>query len=95
MLRPGGLLVVSFPVDPRLPTVDEDPAVADAAGRVARFGQHDHLRVFGADSSELLERPGNSPAAPERRKELAAVLPLLPAVRPLRARYMYGVMTYK
>ena len=54
VLRPGGLLVISFPVDLRLQTVDDNPSVVDTAGRIARFGQHDHLRVFGADSAELL-----------------------------------------
>ncbi len=58
ILRPGGLLVCSFPIDPHLPTVDEDASVADPAGRIARFGQHDHLRVFGRDSARLLEDAG-------------------------------------
>lgn len=54
VLRPSGLLVCSFPIDPRLETVYEDTGVTTAEGRVACFGQHDHLRVFGVDSVELL-----------------------------------------
>ncbi len=58
VLRPGGLLVCSFPIDPRLETVYEDAGVVTPEGRVAWFGQHDHLRVFGADSAELLRDAG-------------------------------------
>ena len=58
VLRPDGLLICSFPVDPRLTTVYEDGGVRTEEGRVEHFGQHDHLRVFGADSGRILERAG-------------------------------------
>ena len=58
VLAPGGLLVCSFPIDARYETVDEDAGVTTPEGRIARFGQRDHLRVFGRDSEELLERAG-------------------------------------
>ena len=58
MLRPGGLLVCSFPIDPRLETVYEDAGVVTPEGRVEHFGQHDHLRVFGTDSASLLAEAG-------------------------------------
>lgn len=58
VLASGGILICSFPIDPTYATVDEDASVTDPAGRVARFGQHDHLRVFGRDSAELLAAAG-------------------------------------
>ena len=58
VLRPGGLLVCSFPIDPRLETVYEDAGVVTLEGRVEHFGQHDHLRVFGTDSASLLAEAG-------------------------------------
>lgn len=58
ILRPEGLLICSFPVDPRLETVYEDPGYVTAEDRIAHFGQHDHLRVFGADSHRILESAG-------------------------------------
>ena len=54
VLAPCSALIRSFPIDPSYATVDEDASVTDPAQRVARFGQHDHLRVFGRDSAELL-----------------------------------------
>ena len=58
MLGDGGLLIISFPVDLRYNTAYEDPSVVTETGRVDHFGQHDHLRVFGADSAELISQIG-------------------------------------
>ena len=58
VLRPGGLLIISFPIDPRYETVYEDPTVVNKRGRIEHFGQIDHLRVFGTDSPRMLEDAG-------------------------------------
>ncbi|SEQ18657.1 Methyltransferase domain-containing protein [Lachnospiraceae bacterium NE2001] len=78
IVRPDGVIIISFPVDTKFETVYEDGGESKAAGdepkaggdeskvagdllkadRIRRFGQHDHLRVFGRDSKELLERAG-------------------------------------
>lgn len=58
VLTPGGLLVCSFPIDQKYETVYEDATVVTPEERVLHFGQHDHLRVFGQDSAELLEEAG-------------------------------------
>ena len=64
ILVPGGRLICSFPVDRRYPTVDEDVSLAGDLSeeadreRIRRFGQRDHLRVFGLDSKQLLEEAG-------------------------------------
>ncbi|MDO4798368.1 MAG: oligosaccharide flippase family protein [Coriobacteriales bacterium] len=58
VLASGGVLICSFPIDPSYATVVEDASVTTAEARVERFGQDDHLRVFGRDSAELLEAAG-------------------------------------
>ena len=64
ILKPGGMLICSFPIDIRYETVQEDDALvgddspqADRE-RIRKFGQKDHLRVFGRDSVKLLEEAG-------------------------------------
>lgn len=55
VLRPGGIALVQVPFRPG-PT-DEDPA-APSAERLRRFGQADHVRYYGDDFDERLERAG-------------------------------------
>lgn len=64
ILKPGGMLICSFPIDIRYETVQEDDVLvgddspqADQE-RIRKFGQKDHLRVFGRDSRKLLEKAG-------------------------------------
>lgn len=56
VLRPGGWALIQVPVTGR-PTV-EDPSVTDPAERERRFGQHDHVRIYGPDFKERLEAAG-------------------------------------
>lgn len=58
ILRPGGSLVCSFPMDSAIDLVDEDPSVITAEERYRRFGQSDHLRVFGMRAHVVLEEAG-------------------------------------
>ena len=58
ILRPDGMILLSFPVDEKLETVYEDESISTEEGRREHFGQNDHLRVFGADSTALLESFG-------------------------------------
>lgn len=64
ILKPGGKLICSFPIDENYKTVYEDVTLADDMSeeadreRIRRFGQRDHLRVFGLDSKQLLEEAG-------------------------------------
>ena len=58
ILRPGGSLVCSFPMDPNVELLDEDPEVRTEEERVRRFGQNDHLRVFGMHADRFLEEAG-------------------------------------
>ena len=58
ILRPDGMILLSFPVDERLETVWEDESIRTEEGRREHFGQNDHRRVFGRDSAALLESFG-------------------------------------
>ena len=55
ILRPGESLVRSFPLDLDVEFLDEDPEVRTEEERVRRFGQNDHLRVFGTHTDRFLE----------------------------------------
>lgn len=56
-LRPGGWAVINVPVDLDQTTY-EDATITTAAGRRQAFGEADHVRVYGADLGERLERAG-------------------------------------
>ncbi|MGN0373998.1 MAG: polysaccharide biosynthesis C-terminal domain-containing protein, partial [Butyrivibrio sp.] len=58
IIRPGGRIILSFPVDPSLTTVYEDNSISSEEERIRHFGQNDHLRIFGSDSTELLKSFG-------------------------------------
>jgi SAM-dependent methyltransferase len=57
VLRPGGWAILLVPLVDRA-TTDEDPGVTDRAERVRRFGQHDHVRQYGWDYLDRLEKAG-------------------------------------
>ncbi len=58
ILKPGGILICSFPMDPKLDKMYEDFSVTSPQERIKHFGQFDHVRIFGADSQEILESAG-------------------------------------
>ncbi len=57
ILTPGGKLIINFPINPELDTVLEKPADTPEE-RIRLYGQHDHIRLFGRDSAELIGRYG-------------------------------------
>ncbi len=58
VLRPGGLAILTVPqMDPPAKT-DEDATVTDERERERRFGQKDHVRMYGDDFSQRLEAAG-------------------------------------
>lgn len=57
ILKPGGRLIISFPIDETLETVKEDRN-ADENERIRSFGQIDHWRLFGRDSEAMLRNAG-------------------------------------
>lgn len=60
ILKPGGVLICSFPIMENLETLIEEDGHDDEqkSKRIELYGQADHLRVFGADSKDLLMRVG-------------------------------------
>ena len=58
ILAPGGIFICSFPMDPKLQLLDEDPDIQTAEDRIRRFGQYDHLRVFGMEADYFLTEAG-------------------------------------
>ena len=60
VLRPGGTFICSFPMDPKVELLDEDPSVQTDEDRVRRFGQNDHKRVFGMKADRFLTEAGFS-----------------------------------
>ena len=69
VLRPGGWGIVGVPS--RGEVTDEDPAVTDPAERAARFGQADHVRMYGRDFTDRLRAAGLQVQTTVFRDELA------------------------
>lgn len=57
VLKAGGRLIISFPVNYEFDVVHEEKT-GSAEERIRLFGQDDHLRVFGKDSRKILEDAG-------------------------------------
>jgi SAM-dependent methyltransferase len=57
VLRPGGVAILLVPMSDR-PVTDEDPAVIDPDERQRRFGQRDHVRLYGRDYVDRLREAG-------------------------------------
>jgi SAM-dependent methyltransferase len=58
VLAPGGMAVLMVPVVMEHATTDEDPTVTDPQERIRRFGQFDHVRLYGRDYTDRLRGAG-------------------------------------
>lgn len=58
ILKPGGLAIMQVPLEPGREVTDEDPRITDPEERIRRFGQYDHVRVYGRDYPERLREAG-------------------------------------
>jgi SAM-dependent methyltransferase len=56
VLVPGGRAVLMVPITRE--RTDEDPTVTDPRARLARFGQADHVRRYGADFGDRVRDAG-------------------------------------
>lgn len=54
VLRPGGWAALMVPVDRTVERTIEDPSATTPEQRLARFGQADHVRLYGRDVAERL-----------------------------------------
>ena len=46
ILRPGATAIMQVPITRAADRTDEDPSILDPRVREARFGQHDHVRLY-------------------------------------------------
>ena len=60
ILRPGGLFICSFPMDPHTEILDEDTVIQTDEERYFCYGQIDHKRVFGMKADQLIAEAGFS-----------------------------------
>jgi 2-polyprenyl-3-methyl-5-hydroxy-6-metoxy-1,4-benzoquinol methylase len=58
VLKPGGRAILQVPISASLPRTIEDPNLTDPKERERRFGQHDHVRIYGADYPVRLGEAG-------------------------------------
>lgn len=58
VMRPGGWGAMLSPVTPGLAITYEDPTITTPEGRAEAFGQHDHVREYGADYPQRLAEAG-------------------------------------
>jgi SAM-dependent methyltransferase len=68
VLRPTGWAVIQVPIQ-RDVTI-EDPEERDPAQRLRRFGQDDHVRMYGNDFFDRLREAGFAPAVVDMRADL-------------------------
>lgn len=58
VLKPGGWAVLQAPQDLNREETDEDPSLTDPEERIRRFGQYDHVRMYGRDFPERIAQAG-------------------------------------
>jgi SAM-dependent methyltransferase len=58
LLKPGGLAVLSVPINPTRRDTYENPAIAAPVLRVLHFGGDDHKRYYGLDFADRLAAAG-------------------------------------
>ena len=57
-LKTGGFAVLQIPLDHKLQKTYEDDSIVDPELRKKHFGQYDHVRVYGWDFFEKLNKLG-------------------------------------
>lgn len=58
LLRPGGAAILQVPLAQALDKTVEDITLTDEAERIRRFGQRDHVRLYGPDYYDRLREAG-------------------------------------
>jgi ubiquinone/menaquinone biosynthesis C-methylase UbiE len=56
--KPGGCVAITVPLMPEWPVTYEDESVVTEEERKEKFGQTDHLRIFGMDFEQKLRASG-------------------------------------
>ena len=76
IIRPGGFFICSFPVNPDIDLVDEDKSVTSEEDRLHRYGQSDHVRLFGIHADRFMTDAGFDVSFIEGGDYPAEILPL-------------------
>lgn len=58
VLKPGGWAILQVPISRLLDATFEDPDVSTPSERLQRYGQADHVRIYGKDYVRRLEAAG-------------------------------------
>lgn len=58
VLKSGGWAILQVPLDTGLETTYEDLSITDPKKREKHFGQYDHVRLYGRDYAQRLEKSG-------------------------------------
>jgi len=77
ILRVGGSFICSFPMDPTIELIDEDPTVLTPEERLLRFGQADHKRVFGMKADRFLKEAGFEVERIDGKEYPEEILPII------------------
>jgi ubiquinone/menaquinone biosynthesis C-methylase UbiE len=56
VLKTGGIAIINAPVDPQRKETFENPEYNTPELRLKHFGQHDHVRIYGMDYAQRLEK---------------------------------------
>jgi SAM-dependent methyltransferase len=70
VLKPNGWAIVQSPMDVTRATTLEDPTITSEADREKHYWQKDHVRLYGLDYKERLEKAGFQVKADTFVKEL-------------------------
>ncbi|NVK04331.1 MAG: methyltransferase domain-containing protein [Flavobacteriia bacterium] len=71
ILKPGGLAIMQVPWIPEQEMTVEDPSIKDPKERERLFGQYDHVRKYGKDYSDRLEKAGFKVTRVDMNQELS------------------------
>ena len=58
VMKPGGWGILQVPIRYQQEKTFEDPTITDRKERIEKFGQYDHVRVYGMDYYRTLEYAG-------------------------------------
>lgn len=58
VLNPGGTAILQVPISYAIPVTEEDSSVTSPEERIRLYGQFDHVRIYGPDYPQRLEKAG-------------------------------------
>lgn len=74
VLKPGGMAIMQVPLNPSYEKTIEDPTITDPKERHRLFGQYDHVRMYGQDYQQRLEKAGFKVTAIDYSKKISPEL---------------------